>query len=315
MAAKPLAAKTTVLRVWYHPVYTEGIDPSARFPRERYRATHRDLLHRDAPIGIEEAPPADTADLLLCHDRAYVEAFLEGRLDERIERRIGLRPWTPRIQERTRRIFGASMAAARWALAHRTWAGNLAGGTHHAFRGEGSGYCVFNDVAAAALLAAGRGLRTLVVDLDVHQGDGTAALLADSPEAFTFSMHCVQNFPFRKQQSDLDVALPAETQDDAYLDTLATHLPRLVAEHDPDFVVYQAGVDPLKTDRLGKLALTRQGLRRRNELVFEATGSRPLLITMGGGYAEPIARTAEAHADVFEQAARWRAELDEAASS
>jgi len=304
-----------VFRVWYHPIYTEGIDPSARFPRERYRATRQALACRNAALAVEEAPQADTADLLLCHGRSYVEAFLEGRLDERIERRIGLRPWTPRIQERTRRIFGATMAAARWALAHRTWTGNLAGGTHHAFRDEGSGYCVFNDVAAAAVLAARRGLRTLVVDLDVHQGDGTAALLGDVPEAFTFSMHCAQNFPFRKQQSDLDVALPAQTGDENYLETLGAHLPRLVAEHDPDFIVYQAGVDPLAEDRLGRLALSRDGLRRRNEIIFEAVGRRPLVVTMGGGYAEPITVTAEAHADVFEQAAKWRERLDEGARS
>ncbi|MEM6787939.1 MAG: histone deacetylase [Myxococcota bacterium] len=293
-----------MFRVWYHPVYTDGIDPNARFPRTRYRDTHDELRARGAPVSVEEAPQTDTADLLLCHGRSYVDAFLTRALNPRIERRIGLRPWTPYIVERTRRIFGASMAATRWALAHDTWAGNLAGGTHHAFRDEGSGYCVFNDVAAAAVLAVRRGLRVLVIDLDVHQGDGTAALLADEPAAFTFSVHCAKNFPFRKQQSDLDVALPVGTGDEAYLASLEAHLPRLVATHRPDFVVYQAGVDPLAEDRLGKLELTREGLRRRNALVYACVGRRPLLVTMGGGYAEPIARAAEAHADVFEQAAR-----------
>ena len=301
--------------LYYDPVYTDGLSPEARFPRERYRLLRAELGRRgvDARTPIRPSPPVAIADLLTAHDPAYVEAFLEGRLDEAAARRIGLRPWTDRIVERTLKILGGSVAATR-ALFEEGLdrAGNLAGGTHHAFGADGAGYCVFNDVAVAARVAQrDHGIqRVLVVDLDVHQGDGTAALFADDPSVFTFSIHCARNFPFRKQRSDLDVALPDDTEDEAYLSALDAHLPRLLDEVSPQLVIYQAGVDPLAEDHLGRMALSRRGLDARNRRVLASTRERamPLLVLMGGGYARPIERSVEALGDLFEAVA----ESDEA---
>ena len=291
---------------YYDTVYTDGLSPEARFPRDRYRAVFADLQQRGIAADIRESPRCAIEDLRTAHDGAYIDAFLENRLDDRMARRIGLRPWTDRIIERTLKILGGTVAAthALFREAHRV-TGNLAGGTHHAFRDAGAGYCVFNDIAVAARVAQrDHGVRrVLVIDLDVHQGDGTASIFADDTTVFTFSMHCAQNFPFRKKRSDLDIAIAAGTPDRPYLAQLEQALPTLFVPR-PDLLIYQAGVDGLADDHLGRLHLTRDGLRARNSLVYaHATALRiPTLVLMGGGYARPIDRTVEALGDVFEQA-------------
>jgi acetoin utilization deacetylase AcuC-like enzyme len=212
-------------------------------------------------------------------------------------RRIGF-PWSPDLVTRALASAGGTLAAARDAV-ETGRGGTLAGGTHHAFRDEGSGYCVFNDIAIAIaeLRAAGKVRRAAVIDLDVHQGDGTAAIFAGDPDVFTLSLHGGSNFPFRKQTSTLDVALADGTEDAGYLEALLPALDRVV-EFDADIVFYQSGVDGLAEDRLGRLALTREGLAERDRLVFESV-SRPLVVTLGGGYADPIELTVEAAAQTY----------------
>ncbi len=260
----------------------------------------RDLL-ADGEAGFEfvEAPAADPEVIALAHDPLYVEAFLRGSLDAAAVRRIGF-PWSEGLVRRTLTSVGGTLAAASEALA-AGWGGTLAGGTHHAFRGYAAGFCVFNDFAVAI---ASLGLRAAVIDLDVHQGDGTAAFFEEDPEVFTLSLHGAANFPFRKQRSTLDVALADGTGDAVYLEALEAALPRVEA-FAPRIVFYQSGVDGLAEDALGRLHLTVGGLKQRDALVFETIRRLgvPLVITLGGGYARPIKRTAEAHAQTFTLAA------------
>lgn len=290
-----------MLPVYYDPIYTEGIDPTARFPRERYRLL-ADRLAGRPKIEIRRPRLATTDEIALAHDRAYIDDFLAGRLPEKAVRRIGLRPWTPSIVERALRIAGGSLQALEHALGSRAIAGNMAGGTHHAYRDFGSGYCIFNDIAICALSAFERPevRRVLVLDLDVHQGDGTASILAEEPRAFTCSLHAQSNFPFRKQQSDLDVPLKDNLGDAGYLRRLDEALAKVRPE-DYDLILYQAGVDPLEADALGRLSLSRVGLRRRNQRVLQLHQERgiPIVIFMGGGYANPIGPTIDAFEDLF----------------
>jgi acetoin utilization deacetylase AcuC-like enzyme len=294
------------LPLGFHASYTDAIHPDARFPRERYRLVAARVATDAADrVRIVEAPLASRAELVSVHDEGYVDALLAGTLDRDAQRRIGLRPWTDGIVERVLRLVGGSVTALDHALATGSYAGNLAGGTHHAFRAEGAGYCFVNDVAILARRALDHhGLhRVAIVDLDVHQGDGTAALLADEPRAFTFSMHGARNFPLRKQRSDLDVELPDGTTDDAYLAALDRHLP-FALHPTPDLVIFQAGVDALAEDALGRLSLTRAGMAARNRRVFDACDALgvPCVILMGGGYGRPIEATVEAFVDLFAEA-------------
>ena len=267
----------------------------------------RDLLSAEGEGTFEfvAAPAADPADIALVHEPAYVEAFMNGTLDAAAVRRIGF-PWSEGLVRRTLASVGGTLAATREAL-DTGWGGTLAGGTHHAFPDAGAGFCVFNDFAVAIAMA---GLRAAVIDLDVHQGDGTAVFFADDPDVFTLSLHGAHNFPFRKQRSTLDVAFEDDTEDAEYLDGLAAALPRVV-EFAPAIVFYQAGVDSLREDTLGRLKLTPGGLAQRDRIVFETIRSMgvPAVVTLGGGYADPIERTAEAHARTFVAAARWLAEV------
>ena len=261
--------------------------------------TH-DLLTAGGGFEFQPSPLASLPALTLVHDPAYVEAFLNGTLDPRVIRRIGF-PWSEALVLRTLASVGGTLAATEHAL--RTgWCGTLAGGTHHAFRHEGAGFCVFNDIAVAInwLRANGHIRRAAVVDLDVHQGDGTARIFAGDPAVFTLSLHGRGNFPFRKEHSTLDVELDDGTTDQPYLEHLAAALPHVRA-FAPEVLFYQAGADPLAEDRLGRLSLTPAGLLARDRQVFELARQLgcPLVITQGGGYAEPIALTAEAHAATF----------------
>ncbi|MEZ5400761.1 MAG: histone deacetylase [Bryobacteraceae bacterium] len=264
----------------------------------------RERLEAAGGFAFDPAPLAAREAIERVHDPAYVDAFLNGTLPPDAIRRLGF-PWSEGLVRRTLASAGGTIAAADDALANG-WGGTLAGGTHHAFHGYGSGYCVFNDIAIAirGLIDRGAVQRAAVIDLDVHQGDGTAALLAGETAVLTVSLHNRNNFPFRKEASDIDVELGDDAGDDEFLTEVRGVLPRVFA-HNPDIVFYQSGVDGLREDRLGRLALTLDGMRQRDELVLSACRSRvPVVVTLGGGYADPIERTVDAHAQTFQTALR-----------
>ncbi|HKW96518.1 MAG TPA: histone deacetylase [Bryobacteraceae bacterium] len=291
-------------RLFYCDHHTIPLPEGHKFPAAKYRVL-RELLESDGEFRLEQALLAPRELIELAHDCDYVSGFLDGTLDPAAMRRIGF-PWSQGLVTRTLASLGGTLAASKDAL-DTGFGGNLAGGTHHAFRSAGAGFCVFNDIAVAILnlRCSGRATRVAVIDLDVHQGDGTAAIFRDDPAVFTLSIHGRNNFPFRKERSCLDLDLPDGTSDAAYLDALAGVLPRVFA-YVPHIVFYQSGVDGLAGDRLGKLALTHEGLRCRDQMVFEACRAHgvPVVVTLGGGYAEPISRTAEAHANTFRAAAK-----------
>jgi acetoin utilization deacetylase AcuC-like enzyme len=272
------------------------LPPAHRFPMRKYAAL-RERVAAVAGDRLRVPPAASDMELERAHDPAYVQAVREGALDARALRRIGF-PWSPAMVERSRRSAGATLAACRSALAHGLGV-NLAGGTHHAHRDFGEGFCVFNDaaVAARAMQAEGLARRVLVVDLDVHQGDGTASIFAGDPSVFTFSMHGRNNFPFRKAASRLDVELDDGTGDAAYLAALEVALQLAIREARADLAIYLAGADPFAGDRLGRMALTKAGLAARDRRVLGALrGSAiPTAIAMAGGYAENIDDIVDIH--------------------
>jgi acetoin utilization deacetylase AcuC-like enzyme len=253
---------------------------------------------------LEESDLIDRASLLLAHTPEYLDAVFSGTLAEADQRRLGF-SWSAALVARSRASVFGTLAAARAALRDGV-AGNLAGGTHHAHADRGTGFCVFNDIAVAARTLQREGLveRALVVDLDVHQGDGTAAIFAGDESVFTFSMHGAKNFPFRKQQSSLDIELPDGCEDSEYITQLERHLPEVIERSRPDILFFQAGVDPLEHDVLGRLKLTGGGLRLRDRIVACAARDCgvPLVLTLGGGYARPIALSVDAHVGTWREA-------------
>lgn len=272
------------------------LPPGHRFPMAKYARLAERVTRLAGPL-MHVADAATDAELLRVHDAGYVDAVSRGTLDERALRRIGF-PWSPAMVERSRRSAGATLAACRSAL-DRGVGINLAGGTHHAHRAHGEGFCVFNDaaVAARAMQAEGLARRVLVVDLDVHQGDGTAAIFEGDATVTTLSIHGRQNFPFRKRASTIDVELDDGTTDDAYLATLATVLPRAIDRARPDLAVYLAGADPFEGDRLGRLGLTKAGLADRDRMVLDRLAALgiPVAIAMAGGYAEDVDDVVDIH--------------------
>lgn len=272
-----------------------------RFPMTKYRLL-RDRLVSD-PLHADDVflePPAATRDQLCrAHDPSYVDRVLRGQLGEGELKRIGF-PWSEAMVERSRRSSGATLAAARAALSGERIAVNLAGGTHHAMRAAGEGYCVFNDAAVTirALLEEGRIARACVIDCDVHQGNGTAEILGQDANVFTFSIHCAKNFPVRKYPSHLDVDLDEGTRDDEYLSRLQEALDEVMAQEPYDLAIYLAGADPFEGDRLGKLRLTKEGLSERDRLVLDRLVARniPTAIAMAGGYAPNVADIVDIHA-------------------
>jgi acetoin utilization deacetylase AcuC-like enzyme len=291
------------VRLFYCDHFEIPLPPGHRFPIEKYRLL-RESIACEGFWQLEPATPAPVETIALAHDPEYVSQFIHGTLPASAMRRIGL-PWSQGLVNRTLASAGGTLGATRDAL-DGGFGGTLAGGTHHAFRSEGSGFCVFNDVAIAiySLRATGRALRAAVVDLDVHQGDGTAHFFEHDPDVLTISLHGAHNFPFRKQHSKVDVELPDQTGDEEYLRALDSVLPR-VPDFEPDIVFYLSGVDALATDVLGRLALTPEGLKARDVRVIGECHRRrmPLVITLGGGYSKPIELTAEAHANTFRVAA------------
>ena len=295
------------MRVSYHADYHVELPSTHPFPMGKYRAVH--ALLREAgivsPSDIMEPEEAAIADLARVHTSEYLDKLATGSLSAAEVRRIGV-PWSARLWRRSRLAAQGTLLAAKAALGDGL-AGNLAGGTHHAFADRGEGFCVLNDVAIAirALQQDRSARRALVVDLDVHQGNGTAAIFAGDSDVYTFSMHGERNYPTRKAQSSRDVGLPDGTGDDAYLEALARHLPVALEESRPEIVFYLAGVDPAAGDRYGKLALTEQGLRYRDRFVVEQVRSRglPVVLLLAGGYAPTVSRTAGLHANTFVEAA------------
>ena len=302
------------LPIWYHSIYTDGIHPDARFPRDRYTKLVEKLLYsKFAPnIDIRTPEKISRQNLLLAHDDNYVDKFLNGELDEKQIKRIGLTPWTPEIIPRTLMLMGGAVSALEYVIENGGIAANLAGGTHHAHREFGSGYCIFNDLAVCAIIALENinFNRIVILDLDVHQGDGTATIFEDLESVLTISVHCSKNFPFRKTHSDFDLELEPGTEDEEYLEVVKKAI-QITTNFNPDLILFQAGVDGLKSDALGKLNITREGMRKRNNLVFEMIKkeSLPTVIFMGGGYSKPISDTIDAFYDLFTDASLANLEL------
>lgn len=299
------------MKLYYTGQFVLPLPPGHRFPMEKYSRL-RDTLAASGHFSEADilVPPAATdTEILRAHHPDYLARMASGTLDPREMRRIGF-PWSPEMVERSRRSSGATLAACRAALAEGM-AANLAGGTHHAHHDFGSGFCVFNDgaIAALALLDEGLARRVAIIDCDVHQGDGTATILADEPRAFTFSIHGERNFPFDKQRSDLDVELPDGTGDAAYLAALDGALEQVFQRAEPDFAIYLAGADPFEDDRLGRLKLTKVGLAERDRRVLAACRQRqiPVAIAMAGGYAREIGDTVAIHATTLLTARRLMA--------
>ncbi|MEL7504753.1 MAG: histone deacetylase [Cyanobacteria bacterium J06554_6] len=281
------------LPIVYHEDYVTPLPDGHRFPMPKFRLL-KDLLLRDGIITEQQIyppgiPPQNWLELV--HTPNYVSAYQQGTLDPRAQRRIGL-PWSPGLVQRTCTAVGGTILTAKLALQNGI-ACNTAGGTHHAFPDYGSGFCIFNDLAIAARVLKRQGLveRILVLDLDVHQGDGTAWIFQDDPSVFTFSMHCAVNFPGRKQVSDLDIPLAEGLEDDGYLRQLTAHLPDLLSQVRPDLVLYDAGADIHKDDRLGKLAISNTGLFQRDWYVFDTClrAGYPVACVIGGGYGDDMA--------------------------
>jgi acetoin utilization deacetylase AcuC-like enzyme len=305
------------MQAFHSDHFTLELPPGHSFPMSKYRLL-RQAVERDMPdIHVHEARPASDGELALVHSPVYVSAVAEGLLSKAQQREIGF-PWSPRMAERARRSVGATIAAARAALAEGL-AANLAGGTHHAYPDRGSGYCVFNDVAVAARLMQAewhrvhrRLLRVLVIDLDVHQGNGTAAIFREDPTVFTLSLHGARNFPTRKEGSDLDVELPDGCGDADYLAALATALAEAWRRHGdaaPGLAFYVAGADPHEDDRLGRLKLSFDGLAERDRRVFAALRQRgiPVAVTMAGGYGRQVDSTVAVHRRTLREALdSWR---------
>jgi acetoin utilization deacetylase AcuC-like enzyme len=287
------------LTVWSSARYTFPLPPGHRFPVEKY-ALLRERVIADGIVAPERVlDPAAASDemLRLVHTADYVTRFAEGALSAAEVRRIGF-PWSPALVERSRRAVGGTVAAARHALAHGVGM-NLAGGTHHAFPDHGEGFCVFNDVAVAIRLLReeGRIRRAAVIDLDVHQGNGTHAIFAGDAEVFTFSMHGGRNYPFEKVAGTLDIDLEDGTEDADYLRVLAGALPGVLHAAQPDLVLYLAGADPHEGDRLGRMRLTFAGLERRDAMVMQACREvgLPVAVVIGGGYGRDIVDTVCIH--------------------
>ncbi|MBX3606519.1 MAG: histone deacetylase [Piscinibacter sp.] len=308
------------MQAFYSDHFVLPLPEGHRFPMPKYRLL-RERIERQPEFRLHEAQPASDGELALAHDPGYIASVADGTLSPAAQREIGF-PWSPRMVERSRRSVGATIGAARAALAEGV-AANLAGGTHHASADRGGGYCVFNDAAVAARLmqaewhrrpAGGRPglLRVAVIDLDVHQGNGTAAIFRDDPTVFTLSLHGAKNFPFRKERSDLDVELPDGCTDAPYLAALDDALAELWRRHGdslPGLVFYLAGADPHEDDRLGRLKLSAAGLAERDRRVFAACRERgiPVAVSMAGGYGRVIDVTVDVQQRTLAEAwASWR---------
>lgn len=299
------------MKAFYSDRFVLPLPAGHRFPMDKYMRLRRRLVESRPDIELLEPEAASDGVLALAHEPDWIARLSEGRLSAAETRAIGF-PWSPEMVERSRRSVGATVDACRQALRHGA-AANLAGGTHHAHADRGEGFCCFNDVAVAARLmqAERRVQRVAIVDLDVHQGNGTASILSRDASVFTLSLHGEHNYPFRKESSDLDVSLPDATADEAYLDALDDALEQLAARFEADLIVYLAGADVYEGDRLGRLALTKAGIAERDARVF-AFARRyglPVAVTMAGGYCPEIEDIVDIHFGTVcraaDYASRW----------
>jgi len=290
------------MRVFYTPRYYADIGNGHIFPIRKFELVRDKLLAERTlhPSNLCEPAPATPDQVRLVHTDDYVTRLCEGTLTAKELRRLGL-PWSPSLVQRSFYAVGGTIAAANCSL-EDGFSSNLAGGTHHAFAERGEGFCVLNDVAIAIRTLRNPGLigRAAIVDCDVHQGNGTATIFHDDPETFTFSIHGANNYPLFKVQSTLDIELPDKTGDEIYLKTLADNLPS-VFHHNPEIIFYLAGADPYKEDKLGRLALTIEGLRQRDELVLQECYERevPIVTVMSGGYGRELSDTVEIHCNTI----------------
>jgi acetoin utilization deacetylase AcuC-like enzyme len=294
------------MRAFYSDTFVLPLPETHRFPMAKYRRLRERLVDEQVLTAADLVvpDPIDWDDLRLVHTPAYVDAVATGTLAADAQRRIGF-PWSPEMVERSRRSVGATLAAAQRALDGDDVSANLAGGTHHAFADRGEGYCVFNDVAVAARVLQRDGAirRALIVDCDVHQGNGTAAIFRGDATVFTLSLHGAKNFPFRKEESDLDVTFEDGAGDAEYLAALDV-VPRVLDAHRPDIVFYLAGADPYEGDRLGRLRLSIEGLAARDRIVFDACAARhlPVAVAMSGGYAPDVDAIVTIHLNTIKEA-------------
>ena len=304
------------MRAFYSDQFVLPLPPGHRFPMAKYRLL-RDRLSAEIPVvHLEAAPAASDGELAMVHTPAYIQAVAHGTLSEAQQKEIGF-PWTPAMVERSRRSTGATVMAARTALfGGQGVSANLAGGTHHAYADRGSGFCVFNDAAVATRLRQAewgrthkQPLKVAIVDLDVHQGKGTARIFERDAQVFTLSIHGARNFPFAKETSDLDVELPDGCDDTTYLEALEQALAELDDRFQPGLVIYLAGADPHEGDRLGRLSLSFDGLEARDRRVFDWAWSKriPLAFSMAGGYGKEMTDTVQAQVNTYRVAyAYWR---------
>lgn len=275
---------------------------------EKYSQLH-DLVSTLPGLELIEAPAVSDTQILYAHDPSYLINVISGKLNPEEQKEIGF-PWSEKLVERSRRSAGATVAAAKTAIDEGV-SGNLAGGTHHAYRNFGSGFCVFNDSAIAARTLQkeiSTSLKVAIIDLDVHQGNGTASILASDPSIFTLSIHGENNFPFKKEVSDLDFGLADGCDDETYLESLHQCLDQLDARFRADFLIYLAGADPHEGDRLGRLKLTKEGMRKRDEAVFQYALDRqtPVAFSMAGGYGKEISTTVDVHFQTIQTALRFQ---------
>ncbi|MEY4123231.1 MAG: hypothetical protein RLZZ457_2069 [Pseudomonadota bacterium] len=304
------------MHAFYSDQFVLPLPAGHRFPMAKYRLLRERLALEVPEVTLAAAEPTSDGELALVHTPEYIQTVVQGRLSDAAQKEIGF-PWTPAMVERSRRSAGATVMAARVALFGREGvAANLAGGTHHAYADKGSGFCVFNDAAVAArLMQAEWGrqnkqpLKVAIVDLDVHQGNGTARIFGQDDHVFTLSLHGARNFPFEKETSDLDVELPDGCDDTAYLEALEHALAELEARFNPGLVIYLAGADPHEGDRLGRLSLSFDGLEARDRRVFDWAWSKriPLAFSMAGGYGKEMDDTVRVQVNTYRVAyAYWR---------
>jgi len=296
------------VKAFYTDHFVLPLPEGHRFPMEKYSRL-RDLVGTEIDIQLVEAPPATDTQILYAHEPSYLIKVIEGKLSAQEQREIGF-PWSEKMVERSRRSAGATVAAAKTALQEGV-AANLAGGTHHAYRDAGSGFCVFNDSAIAARTLQKEispSLKIAVIDLDVHQGNGTAAILKNDDSIFTLSMHGENNFPFKKEESDLDLGLADGCNDETYLHSLAECLDQIDARFKADFIIFLAGADPHEGDRLGRLLISKEGIRKRDETVFQYALDRqiPIAFSMAGGYGKEIESTVDIHFQTIKTALQFQ---------
>lgn len=292
-----------MLKVAFSPIFLYQVPEKHRFPMQKYRLIPERLVQEGTLSEVNFFAPKKLTEeeILTTHTAEYWEKLKTQTLSRKEARAIGFE-MTPELVERGRYIAHATYECALYAKQYGVSL-NVAGGTHHSFADHGEGFCVFNDVCVASnlLLSRGEANRILIVDLDVHQGNGNASIMADEPRVFVFSMHGEKNYPFRKPPSDLDIDIPNDTDDETYLNQLKQTLPNLIAEHQPDLIFYQSAVDVLATDKLGKLALTLEGCKQRDDFVLRQARDNniPIAIVMGGGYSEDVEDVVEAHCNTF----------------